>query len=65
MSKQKTRKSAFRRFRLTKSGKVLRRRSFGRHLRSSKSASQKRRYRTSVTVTGPLAKRVKRMIAKA
>ena len=65
MSKQKTRKSASRRFRLTKNGKLLRRMSFGRHLRATKSARQKRRYKTPQLVTGRRAKTYKRMMAKA
>lgn len=65
MPKQKTRKSAFKRFRLTKTGKVLRRVSFGRHLRSTKSASQKRGFKKPKRVTGRVARRIKRMLAKA
>jgi len=65
MPKQKTRKSASKRFRLTKNGKVLRRVSFGRHLRSSKSAAQKRGYRKTKLVTGRVARRVKRLMARA
>jgi len=63
--KQKTRKSASKRFKITKTGKVLRRVSFGRHLRSSKTSSQKRGFRKNRLVTGRIARRVKRMMAQA
>ncbi|KKU56080.1 50S ribosomal protein L35 [Candidatus Amesbacteria bacterium RIFCSPHIGHO2_02_FULL_48_21] len=63
--KQKTRKSAVRRFKITGSGKILRRVSFGRHLKRNKSASQKRGYRRHLVVTGKIARRVKRLMAIA
>ncbi|HJZ05111.1 50S ribosomal protein L35 [Candidatus Amesbacteria bacterium RIFCSPHIGHO2_01_FULL_48_32] len=63
--KQKTKKSAARRFKITGSGKVLRRVAFGRHLRRSKSAAQKRRYSSHHLVTGPRARKIKRLLALA
>lgn len=63
--KQKTRKSASKRFKITKTGKVLRRISFGRHLRSNKSSAQKRKYRTTQLVTGRIARRIRRAMAIA
>lgn len=65
MSKQKTKKSVFRRFKITGSGKVTRRVAFGRHLRSKKSAAQKRHYAKRLVVTGRIARRVRRAIAIA
>jgi large subunit ribosomal protein L35 len=65
MPKQKSHKSAVKRFRITKNGKVLRRVSFGRHLRRKKSASQLRRYKKNRLVTGKIARRVKRLMARA
>lgn len=43
MPKQKTRKSLTKRFRITKTGKVLRRQGFRRHLNAKKSAKRRRR----------------------
>lgn len=65
MNKQKTRKSVTRRFKITAGGKLLRRRAFGRHLRKTKSAAQKRRYSQNQEVTGRIARRYKRLMAKA
>lgn len=61
--KQKTRKSAIRRFKISATGKVLRRVAFGRHLQSNKSGSQKRRYAQNLVVTGKIARRIRRAIA--
>ena len=65
MAKQKTNKSASKRFKITASGKVMRRVAFGRHLRRKKSAAQRRNFRSNHEVTGPLSRRVKRLIAIA
>lgn len=65
MPKQKTRKSAVRRFRITKNGKVLRRVGFGRHLRRRKSSAQLRSYKKNRLVTGRIARRIKRLMARA
>lgn len=65
MSKQKSHKSATKRFHITKTGKVMRRVAFGRHLRRKKSASQLRTYRNTKQVTGKIARRIKRLMAKA
>jgi len=65
MAKQKTNKSASKRFKITASGKVMRRVAFGRHLRRKKSAAQRRQFRSNQEVTGPLSRRVKRLIAIA
>lgn len=61
--KQKSHKSVTSRFKITGTGKVMRRRSFGRHLQSKKSASQKRRYGKAVVVVGKTARKVKRLMA--
>lgn len=65
MSKQKTRKSAAKRFKLTKNGKLLHRSQYLRHLRSTKSSAQKRRFRKLKLVTGTIAKKIKKMLGKA
>jgi large subunit ribosomal protein L35 len=63
--KQKTRKSAQKRFKVTGTGKVLHRISFSRQLRNHKSAAQKRRYRKLSALTAVRARKVKRMLALA
>lgn len=64
-SKAKTRKSALKRFKITGSGKIMRRVGFGRHLLRKKTANQKRRYGKKVEVVGKIARRVKRLMARA
>jgi large subunit ribosomal protein L35 len=64
-NKAKTRKSASRRFKITATGKVMRRVAFGRHLRRKKSASQLRNYRKKQVVSGKTARKVKRLMALA
>lgn len=63
--KQKTRKGAARRFKVTATGKVLRRSQNMRHLRRRKSKKAIRAYRTPIEVTGKWAKKIKRMIGIA
>lgn len=62
--KQKTRKIVSKRFKVTASGKILRRTQNMRHLRRRKSAKQMRRYRIYQEVTGKLAKKIKQMLGK-
>ena len=64
MPKQKTRKSVTRRFRVTKTGKVLRRRSFARHLNEKKSSSRKRALRRTVNTKKTYAKKIKKALGK-
>jgi large subunit ribosomal protein L35 len=63
--KQKTRKGASKRFKITGTGKVLRRHQNARHLRRKKSKKAMRNYRTTVEVTGKTARKVKRMLGLA
>ena len=63
--KQKTRKSAAARFKITGTGKVMRRRQNARHLRRKKSRKTIRKYRLLATVTGKYAKKVKQMMGLA
>ena len=63
--KQKTRKGASKRFKITSTGKVLRRHQNARHLRRKKSKKAMRNYRTLVPVTGKMARKVKRMLGIA
>jgi len=61
-TKFKTRKSVANRFRITKTGKVLRRSSFARHLRRKKSKKQLRRLKRIKIVKGSLAKKIKKLL---
>jgi len=62
MPKMKTHKGTAKRMKITGSGKVMRRRAFGTHLLAKKSKSRKRAIKTSATVTGAMAKNVKRSL---
>lgn len=59
MTKQKTKKSVKKRFKITPTGKVLRGHSFNRHLRSKKSSKQKRRLNKITTVHETYAKKIR------
>ena len=58
----KTRKSITKRFKVTKTGKVLRRAIGQDHFRAKKSGKQIRRTRKWVKVSEPLAKKIKKLI---
>lgn len=60
--KTKTRKSAARRFKITKNGKVLHRSQNLRHLRSGKGKRNLRRLRTIKELGGKFASKVKKML---
>lgn len=63
--KQKTRKAAAKRFKVTATGKVLRRSQNMRHLRRKKSKSAIRRAAVPQEVKGKFAKKIKRMLGIA
>lgn len=63
--KQKTRKGVKKRFKVTGTGKVLRRSQNMRHLRRRKSKKAIRAYRIPTEVTGKFARRIKRMLGIA
>ncbi|KUK79709.1 MAG: 50S ribosomal protein L35 [Microgenomates bacterium 39_7] len=63
--KQKTRKGVSKRFKITGTGKVLRRVQNSRHLRRKKSKKAIRNYRTYVEVQGEYAKKIKKMLGLA
>ena len=63
--KKKTRKGVSRRFKITATGKVLRRTQNMRHLRRKKSKKAIRAYRKPVQVQGKWARRIKRMLGVA
>lgn len=62
MPKQKTRKSVAKRFKVTKTGKVMRRGSCGRHLKASKSKKRCRRQKVPKQVTGRMAIKLKKIL---
>lgn len=62
MPKMKTHKGTAKRIKLTSSGKLLRRRASGGHLLAKKSKSRKRAINTTASVTGKMAKNVKRAL---
>lgn len=62
MPKIKTRKSITNRFRVTKSGKVLRRQGFRRHLKASKSQKRLKNLKKVVEMKKSYAKRIKKVL---
>ena len=60
--KIKTRKSAAKRFKVTGSGKIMRRRSHARHILTKKSRKRVRKLGTPAEVSPADAGRVKRML---
>lgn len=63
--KQKTRKGVSKRFKITGTGKVLRRTQNMRHLRRKKSKKAIRAYRVPIEVKGRWARKIKRMLGLA
>lgn len=64
-NKQKTRSGVAKRFKVTATGKVLRRSQNMRHLRRRKSKKAIRAYRKPIEVTGKWAKKIKQMLGIA
>jgi len=62
MPKIKTHGSTSKRFKITSTGKILRRRTGKNHLLSKKSESRKRFANTPAEVTGALKKNIKRAL---
>lgn len=65
MPKMKSNKATVKRFKVTKTGKIMRRRQYGRHLRSAKSSEQKRRYNQAIRVDKTMLKTIKRLLGRA
>ncbi len=65
MSKQKTHKSAARRFKISKRGKLLHRSHYARHHASKKTKRQIRSLKQMKKVTGRYEKRIKKMLGVA
>ncbi|OGM03005.1 50S ribosomal protein L35 [Candidatus Woesebacteria bacterium GWA1_41_8] len=64
MPKVKTRKSITKRFKVTKTGKVLRRQSFRGHLNAKKSKKRKRNLKKIVLTKKTYAKKIKKALGK-
>lgn len=62
--KAKTRKSLSKRFKVTKTGKVLRRVTGQDHLLSKKSSKKKRAMKKLVEMDAPQAKKIRRLLGK-
>ncbi len=58
----KTRKSISKRFKITKTGKILRRPTGQNHFRAKKSGKKIRESRKWVKVSKPLAKKIKKLL---
>ncbi len=63
MPKLKTKKTAAKRFKITGSGKIMRRRAYNNHMFFHKGGSQKRRLDRPAELSPTEAKRVRRMLA--
>ena len=64
-NKQKTKKAAAKRFRITKRGKILRRRQMAGHLKMAKTKSAKVRYKRTAFVAKDQKKTIERLIPYA
>ncbi|MGE0001158.1 MAG: 50S ribosomal protein L35 [Fimbriimonadaceae bacterium] len=62
MPKLKTSKTAAKRFKISGSGKIMRRKSYNNHMFFHKSGAQKRRLDKDVELSGTELKRVKRLL---
>lgn len=58
----KTRKSVFKRFKITKTGKVLRRPTGLDHYQAKKSGNKKRQGRKMIEVSKPEVKKIKKLL---
>ena len=65
MPKLKTKKAAAKRFKITGSGKIIRKKAFRSHILEWKSSKNKRKYRKQVVVGKTDIKRVRQMLAGA
>ncbi len=62
MPKIKTHKGTAKRMRMTGSGKIMRERAFGNHILAKKSKSRKRAINRPATVSGKIARNIKRAL---
>jgi large subunit ribosomal protein L35 len=64
MAKNKTHKGAKKRIKLTATGKLLRRRAFGSHLLTKKSANRKRRLRKATEIVAQDTRRLRDLLGR-
>jgi large subunit ribosomal protein L35 len=64
MPKMKTHRGAAKRFEITGTGKIRRRKAYGNHLLSKKSSGRKRSYRAKQEISPPDASNVARLLRK-
>ena len=64
MPKIKTHKGTTKRVKVTAQGKLTRQRAFGVHMLAKKSGGRKRAIKTSASITGKMARNVKRALGK-
>ena len=62
MPKMKTDKGAAKRFKITGSGKIMRRKAFMNHILEKKPSTRTRRLKREAQVTGGDAKQIKRLL---
>jgi large subunit ribosomal protein L35 len=62
MPKQKTKKSITKRFKVTKKGKVIRRKAFIGHLKVNKSKKRKKNLQKVTSLKEPYAKKIKKAL---
>ncbi len=60
--KAKTSRSAYKRFKVTKNGKILRSKAYNRHLKTTKPAKKKRHLRKPALVSATEVKRIKLLL---
>ncbi|MDH4127220.1 MAG: 50S ribosomal protein L35 [Spirochaetota bacterium] len=65
MPKLKTKRSAAKRFKITKNGKVKRTKAFANHILTKKSKERKRKYRRSAIAHSSNSKNIKKMLPYA
>lgn len=63
-TKIKSRKLLINRLKITKNGKILRRQSFRRHIKSTKSAKRLKNLKRTIELKGYFAKKVKKAVAR-
>jgi len=64
MAKNKTHKGTKKRIKLTATGKLMRRRAFGSHLLTKKSANRKRKFRKMTDVEMPDTSRLRGLLGR-
>jgi len=64
MSKNKTHKGTKKRIKVSATGKLIRRRAFGSHLLTKKSANRKRRLRKSLQISGQDTNRLRSLLGR-